>query len=310
MATADAFSPDVTVFRRLGATADERAWLSALPPCIRRLESQWAVQTGRPYPGGTSSWAAPGTLTDGTPVVVKVAWPHREARGECIGLRLWDGHGAPILYADEPSAYAMLMERCVPGLPLAQAVMSPEDGLAAAATVLRELWVSPPDDHGLERLDQVCAEWAVTVRERQAALRPPFDVGLVALGAQLLESLPASASEEVVVHGDANPTNFLAATRQAWLLIDAKPMVGDPGYDVAPLVLQLASPLEHPHPVQTLRWRYALLADALSVPPERLVAWSIARTVESALWYASRDDVAAGSEDMTTVAVLAALLAG
>lgn len=221
MATADAFSPQVTVFRRLGATAEERAWLSALPACVRRPERQWKVQTGRPYVGETSSWAAPGTLPDGTPVVVKVAWPHREARGESIGLRLWDGHGAPILYAAEPNAYAVLMERCVPGLPLSQAVMSPEDRLAAAAAVLRELWVTPPDDHGLERVDQVCAEWAVTVRERQAALRPPFDPELVAPGAHLLQSLPASAAKEVVVHGDANPTNSLSATRQPWLLIDA-----------------------------------------------------------------------------------------
>ncbi len=87
-------------------------------------------------------------------------------------------------------------------------------------------------------------------------------------------------------------------------------MVGDPGYDVAPLVLQLASPLDRAHPIPILRGRYALLADALGVPSERLVAWSIARAVESALWYASRDDLAAGSEEMATVAVLAKLLAG
>lgn len=237
-----------------------------------------------------------------------MAWPHREARGEGIGLRLCDGHGAPLLYAAEPKVYAVLMERCVPGLLLSRARTSPEDRLAGAAAVLRELWVTPPDDHGLERLEQVCAEWAVTVRERQAALRPPFDPQLVALGGHLLQSLPASAAK-VVVHGDANPTNFLSATRQPWLLIDAKPMVGDPGYDLAPLVLQLAWPVRHPHPAQTLRRRYALLADALGIPAERLVAWSLARTVESALWQASRGDIAAGSQHMTTVAVLAALLA-
>jgi len=139
-----------------------------LPACVRRLERRWKVQTGRPYAGGTSSWAAPGTLPDGTPVVMKVAWPHREARGEGIGLRLWGGHGAPILYAAEPRAYAVLMERCVPGLPLSEAAPSPEDGLTAAAAVLRQLWVPPPDGHGLERVDEVYAEWAVTVHERSA----------------------------------------------------------------------------------------------------------------------------------------------
>ncbi len=214
MPTADAFGPDVTVFRRLGATAEERSWLRGLPDCVRSLETRWAVTTGRPYEGGTSSWVAPAAMIDGTPVVLKVAWPHREARGESIGLQVWGGRGAPILYAAEPGVYAVLMERCVPGLPLSEAVISPEDGLMAAAGVLRELWVAPPEDHGLECLADVCAEWVLTVRERQAVLRPPFDPALVSLGAHLLESLPASASERVIVHGDANPTNFLAATRR------------------------------------------------------------------------------------------------
>jgi streptomycin 6-kinase len=303
-----AFGPHVTVFRRLGGTADERAWLGALPDRVRRLEQMWRVQTGRPYEGGSSSWVAPGTTTDGTPVVLKVVWPHREARGESIGLRLWSGHGAPVLYAAEPSLYALLMERCDPGLPLSQAPMSADEGLRVASGLLRELWLAPPSDHGLEHLADVGAEWAITVRSRQTSFRPPFDPGLVELGAQLLASLPASATEEVVLHGDANPTNFLSATRRPWLLIDSKPMVGDPGYDVAPLALQLGDPLDGPRPTDILRRRYEVLEELLGIPFGRLVAWSVARGVESALWEASTDDVTAGADEMATVAVLAALL--
>jgi streptomycin 6-kinase len=296
------------VFRSLGQTAEERAWLAQLPDTVRRLEEQWGVRTARPYGGGSCSWVAPGTTADGTTVVLKVAWPHREARGESAGLALWKGQGAPILYAAEPDLYALLMERCDPGLPLSQMPLSVEDGLRVGATVLRELWVAPPADHGLAHLANVCAEWAATVRDRQAALRPPFDPGLVELGAQLLESLSATATEEVVVHGDANPTNFLSATRQPCLLIDAKPMVGDPGYDVAPLALQLGEPLDGKDPTPSLRRRYESLEDLLGLPFERLIAWSVARGVESALWYTSFDDIAAGAEEMTTVAVLAELL--
>ncbi|MGH9046049.1 MAG: aminoglycoside phosphotransferase family protein, partial [Acidimicrobiales bacterium] len=228
MPAVDAFGPEVTVFRLLGKTADERAWLAGLPECVRQLEQKWGVQTDRPYEEGSCSWVAPGTTADGTPVVLKVAWPHREARGESAALQLWCGRGAPILYAAEPSCNAMLMERCDPGTPLSRASLSPEEGLCVAAAMLRALWVVPPKDHGLEHLADVGAEWAVTVRDRQADLRPPFDPGLVELGAHMLESLSIPASEEVLVHGDANPTNFLSARREPWLLIDAKPMVGDP----------------------------------------------------------------------------------
>lgn len=308
MATLDAFGPAVTVFRRLGATPEGRDWLNGLPDLVHRLEAQWDVRTGPPYRGGSSSWAAPAALADGTAAVLKVAWPHREARGESIGLHLWQGRGAPNLYAAEPDAYAVLMERCHPGLPLSSATVSPDDALTAAAAVLRTLWIAAPDGHGLERLSDVCAEWAGTVRDRQGTLQPPFDPGLVAMGAQLLESLPATAPTEVVVHGDANPTNLLSATRQPWLLIDAKPMVGDPAYDVAPLLLQLASPMDEPEPAKVLGRRLSLLAEELDLPIDRLLAWSVARTVESALWYASMGETAMGSEEMAVVEVLARLL--
>ncbi len=308
MPAADAFDPDVPVFRRLAAAAEGRAWLHALPKLIERLELQWAIDTGHPYLGGSSSWAAPATTAKGTPAVLKVAWPHREARGESIGLRLWDGNGAPRLYAAEPSAYAVLMERCDPGLVLSEATMSPEESLVAAATVLRTLWISPPADHGLERLGDVCEEWSAVVRARQAALHPPFDQALVELGASLLESLPTSTTKDVVVHGDANPTNFLTATRAPWLLIDAKPMVGDPAYDVAPLVLQLGSPMDATDPERVMRERFAVLGEHLGQPIERMVAWCVARAVESALWYASMDEIELGSEEMATVATLARLL--
>lgn len=107
----------------------------------------------------------------------------------------------------------------------------------------------------------------------------PFDPGLVALGAHLLESLPESTTREAVVHGDVNPTNVLSASRQPWLLIDAKPMVGDPAYDTAPLVLQLGSPMEEPEAARVLDRRFELLAEVLGEPRERLLAWSVARTV-------------------------------
>jgi streptomycin 6-kinase len=308
VAASGAFDPRLPVFRSLGGTADGRAWLSALPGIVAELEARWKVETGAPYREGTASWVAPATIADGTAAVLKVGWPHREARGEADALRLWAGRGTPRLYAADRSLYALLIERCEPGLPLALAPLRPEDGLLAAARALRGVWVAPPADHRFERLDEVGPEWSVTVRGRMASLRPPFDPGLVALGAELLETLPRSAAATVVVHGDANPTNFLSARREPWLLIDAKPMVGDPAYDLAPLALQLGSPLEGTRPEAVLRGRFALLGDALGLSVDRMLAWSLARTVESALWYASGGETATGSEEMATAAILAGLI--
>jgi streptomycin 6-kinase len=100
----------------------------------------------------------------------------------------------------------------------------------------------------------VYTEWAAGVRARMAQYRPPPDVALVRLGADLLESLFATAPETVVVHGDANPTNFLSVQRQPWLWIDAKPMVGDQRTTLRRCLLRWPRSLQ--------RWTFAPSYDA------------------------------------------------
>jgi streptomycin 6-kinase len=191
VARPDAFGPQVTVFRRLGQTAAEHAWLAQLPALVASLEQRWRVHTDMPYQGGTSSWVAPGVTEDGRDVVLKVAWPHREARAEAAALRLWAGHGAPLLYAADEARYALLMERCIPGRSLADAGQPPNKALVQAGTVLRQLWVSAAGNPAFETIGDVGAEWATLVRARMEQHRPPYDVSLVRLGADLLETLPA-----------------------------------------------------------------------------------------------------------------------
>jgi streptomycin 6-kinase len=138
-----------------------------------------------------------------------------------------------------------------------------------------------------------------------ARLRPGYDPGLVALGARLLRELPASAGRTAVLHGDFNPGNVLSAGG-GWLAIDPKPMTGDPAYDPWPLLEQIDDSFARPTGV--LRDRVALAAGDLGCDAERMVLWSLARQVESALWRADHGDPAGGEGDMARVRALAALL--
>ena len=283
---------DLPVVRSQQHHEEGRAWLARLPGLLRDAAERWDLELGAPFRGGSAAWAGPVVRrTDGTECVLKVTLPHREARFEGEGLAVWHGEGAVRLLAQHAEDYALLVERCRPGTDLHQDDAPAEDRLVVGATLLRRLWDRPvPDGAPFERVADVCADWAVLVRTRMDELKPAIDPGLVELGASLLESLPATATREVLIHGDCNPTNILRAEREPWLTIDAKPMVGDPAYDPLPLVAQVGEPV----PDDLLRPRFQLVADVVGEPIDRLLAWPVARAVESALWDASRGRDPAG----------------
>ncbi|WP_089008091.1 aminoglycoside phosphotransferase family protein [Micromonospora viridifaciens] len=61
----------------------------------------------------------PAELPDGTPAVLKLQYPDADSGQEATALAHWAGAGAIRLLADDPSRRALLVERCVPGTPLA-----------------------------------------------------------------------------------------------------------------------------------------------------------------------------------------------
>jgi streptomycin 6-kinase len=234
-----------------------------------------------------------------------VTWPHREAVGEAEGLRLWDGRGSVRVLREDAVNYAVLIERCEPGEHLGDAIhLGAHERLLIGAQLLSELWsVTPPAECGLEHVAALTADWADTAAERMERLRPDLDPGLVATAVRLLRELPGSAAREVIIHGDFNPGNVLSAQRRPWLAIDAKPMIGDPGYDPWPLVSQIDYPFAYPDPRRVLTERFALVSDVLGEDPARLAAWAFAREAESALWAADHADspIAYGSIDKAYV---------
>lgn len=48
----------------------------------------------------------------------------------------------------------------------------------------------------------------------------------------MFRELPAAASSKVLLCTDLHAGNVLAARREPWLVIDPKPYLGDPAYDV------------------------------------------------------------------------------
>lgn len=289
-----------------GVWPTEEQWRASVPSRLRHAVDRWGLEPGTAYRGGSVSHVLSVRTPDGVDAVLKLSFPHREARHEAAALTWWDGDGSVrLLGADPEDPFVLLLERCTPGTTLGdrheqEAVAR----LTTGASLLVRLWAhGVPDAHGFERVADVTAEWAGLVEERMHAAAPPLDPGLVRHGAALLRSLPGGAGREVVVHGDANPGNVLAAHREPWLVIDPKPMVGDPAYDLGPLLHQVDDPFAADRPEALVRERIGVLADVTGLPGERIAAWCTARAVEAALWHVSRGESSAAQDCMRRAAV-------
>jgi streptomycin 6-kinase len=269
------------------------AWLAALPERIEELAARWGLDIGEPFePGGNCSWVAPATDADGRDVVLKVAWHHTEALHEAEGLAAVGGGAAVEVYAFEHLApaesndgadgqqgdtTAMVLERCRPGTELRG---RPEtDQHVVITDLLRLVWaVDLPPDHPFRPLSVMAESWVDSAEARLAADPAQLDAGLAREGLALFRQLSRPAPTDVLLFTDLHAGNVLSAERRSWLLIDPKPYVGDPHYDVLQHLLNCDASLQA-DPIALL----TEVADRAGLDAERVRQWLFARCVQQIL---------------------------
>jgi streptomycin 6-kinase len=250
-------------------------WLEGLPAMVEEAADRWDLEVGEPFlPGGLTSWVAPARTAEGRELVLKITWAHFEGLHEAEGLSVWDGHGAIRLEArtDFQTARGLLLERCVPGSPLSGRKESDQDGVIAG--LLSRLWTAPTGYVPFRPLSDMCDQWTDEFEQKLSAGPVSLDGGLVRSGVELFRELPRSAERSVLLCTDLHAGNVLAAQREPWLMVDPKPYVGDPAYDVLQHLLNCEKRLatdplggaEH-------------MANLLDLDRTRVRAWLFARCV-------------------------------
>ena len=170
--------------------------------------------------------------SDGEQVVLKVGCLDLESRGEADALRVWRGNSAVRLLEawNDDDFYALLLERCEPGLQLR--VCLPEEAQdRVIASLLPNLWIEPSSKASFSSLAEMCEHW-VAESESRLDYAKPAEEGLFRDAVAVWNELANSTTAPVLLHTDLHAGNVLASRRQPWLTIDPKPFVGDPAYDV------------------------------------------------------------------------------
>jgi streptomycin 6-kinase len=92
------------------------------------------------------------------------------------------------------------------------------------------------------------------------------------------------ASVGVIIHGDLHHHNVLAADREPWLVIDPKPMSGDPHYEPAPMLWNRWDEIVAGNARENLRRRFHTLVDVAGLDEDRARDWVVVRMVHNMSW--------------------------
>jgi streptomycin 6-kinase len=244
---------------------DVIGWQRDLPALVAACCAEWHLSLGEPYATSDVGHATRVTLVDGRPAVLKIARPHAEAAHEADALALWNGEGAVRLYARDDQRWAILIERCDPGIPLVTAA----DPLGVLIGLLPRLWKPGGTPF------QIVTDWSRAFREEWQTSGRPFDRELVEAGCALVRDLVRSQRDCVLVNQDLHGGNVLASVREPWLVIDPKPVLAERELSAAPIVRSW----ELGHSRAAVRYRLDRLTEELDLDRERARAWTIAHTL-------------------------------
>ncbi|MGH3460004.1 MAG: aminoglycoside phosphotransferase family protein [Kribbellaceae bacterium] len=267
-------------FRGFADRGEEWArWLDRLPRLVGDLLGEWDLTADGAAVHGECALVVPVRTADGVPAVLKVSWPHWEAEYEHLALRDWDGAGSVRLLRADPHRFALLLERVHPrDLTTVEEIEATE----LVAATYRRLHV--PAGPQYRRLSVEVTRWA----DGLAALPSgaPVPRRYVEQAVSLARDLAADPDcDGRLIHTDLHYFNVLAADREPWLVIDPKPLSGDPHYEVAPLLWNRWDEITATGDVRAaVRRRFHAAVDAAGLDEDRARDWVVVRELCNIGW--------------------------
>jgi len=264
---------------------DWAAWVARLPRIVTDLLDEWELgEDGSPTHGFTAL-VLPVVDRRGSAGVLKIGFPDEESEHEHLALTHWNGAGAVRLLRADPRRRAMLLER------LESRSLREEWDIAACETVA-ELYrrLHQPAFAQLRPLSATVA--GIAEELGRLPREAPLPRRLVEQARSLARGFAEDpATDGVLIHGDLHYDNVLAASREPWLVIDPKPVSGDPHFELAPMLWNRYDELEG-RVRDGIRQRFHTLVDVAGLDEHRARDWVVVRMLANAAW--ELEDLAQG----------------
>ena len=284
---------DLDTRRSLGP--DWGVWLDRLPRLAEELLAEWQLSLDGTAMHGFVSLVLPVRTVAGRPAALKITFDgDDESEHEGLALQRWGGAGAVRLLRADPHRRALLLER-----------LHTEDLTEVwdveACEVVGGLYgkIHVPALPQLRTITSYVERW--TDAMQQMPRNAPIPRRLVAQATALARDFIADdASTGTLIHGDLHYENVLAGHEERWLVIDPKPMNGDPHYEPAPLLWNRWDELEGDIR-GGVRRRFHAVLDSAGLDEDRARDWVVVRMVLNAHWSvqdAERDGRAPDADEL------------
>lgn len=260
-----------------------KQWLDNLPTLLSNLEKHWHFKVIESFSCLTYHLVLKVSLLDGNTAVLKCGVPNPELYTQIAALKHFNGQGVVKLLKADESLGVMLLENILPGIPLTK-LRNDDAATEIFAEVMSKLHQPIQNESSFPTVQQ-WFEGFDRLYQQFDGKAGPLPFALVDCAYQIGVELINSMGERVLLHGDLHHTNILSATRESWLAIDPKGVVGEREYEVGAFIRNpMPTLITNMDTKKILTRRIDLLAELTGFDRKRLLGWSFYQAVLAAIW--------------------------
>jgi streptomycin 6-kinase len=262
-------------------------WLAGLPGQVDRYVGEWDLTVDGDVMSGAASLIVPVVRRDGTAAMLKLQRVDEESESEALALRTWHHDDVVDVLEDDPETSTLLLERLEPR------TLGDLPDAVEATRILAELLThltAVPAPPGIRHLSDIAAGMIEDAPRVLPMLADPREQALAwRLVDRITELLPEPGDR--LLHWDLHYDNVLAARRQPWLVIDPKPLAGDPAFELFPVLWNRWDDLAATGDVhQAIRDRFDLMLEVTGIDRDRALGWTAGRILQNILWFTEDGD--------------------